>query len=120
MFFISCGVLIAFYIIVDTVHISFHFFRLLNKSIIRVEQPDVALDDEDEDAALEDDVAEEVEEPMEQDGEQSKVKKSISYEEYKKMSFLIIQHIREKEEQSEAGSESPGKLATFFFFFFFS
>ena len=66
------------------------------------------MDDEDENAALEDDVAEEAEEPMDQDGDQGKVKKSISYEEYKKMSFLIIKHIREKEEQSEAGSETPG------------
>ena len=66
------------------------------------------MDDEDENAALEDDVTEEAEEPMDQDGDQGKVKKSISYEEYKKMSFLIIKHIREKEEQSEAGSETPG------------
>ena len=83
-------------------------FRLLNKSIIRVEQPDVALDDEDDNDALEDDVAEEAEEPMDQDGDQETRKKRISYEEYRRMSFLIIQHIREREEQSEAGSETPG------------
>jgi DNA replication licensing factor MCM6 len=86
-------------------------YRLLNKSIIRVEQPDVDLEEENEDAALEDEV-EEDQEPMEQDGEQSKVKKSISYEDYKKMSFLIIKHIREKEEQGEAGAESSESAST--------
>ena len=66
------------------------------------------MDDEDDNDALEDDVAEEAEEPMDQDGDQETRKKRISYEEYKRMSFLIIQHIREREEQSEAGSETPG------------
>lgn len=81
-------------------------FRLLNKSIIRVEQPDVALDEEEEEAGREEQEEEGAAEPMEQDGEQPKVKKWINYEEYKKMSFLLIKYIQSKEleaEQTEGG-----------------
>jgi len=77
-------------------------YRLLNKSIIRVEQPDIAFDEDDNEVVQEEEAADE---PMEQDGEQAKLK-SISYDEYKKMSFLLIKYIQQKEEQSEEGLES--------------
>jgi len=77
-------------------------YRLLNKSIIRVEQPDIAFDEDDNEVVQEEEAADE---PMDQDGEQAKLK-SISYDEYKKMSFLLIKYIQQKEEQSEEGLES--------------
>lgn len=76
-------------------------YRLLNKSIIRVEQPDIALDDEEEEVVREEEVEDAANEPMEQDGEQPKVKKWINYEEYKKMSFLLIKYIQSKEQEAE-------------------
>lgn len=74
-------------------------YRLLNKSIIRVEQPDVALDDADdvEDATQQEDG--EGDEPMDQDPSQATGKKFISYEDYKKKSFFLIRHIQKKEEE---------------------
>jgi len=76
-------------------------YRLLNKSIIRVEQPDVVLDEfEDEAEIMGEEQEQEADEPMEQDGDQQKAK-TISYNEYRKMSFLLIKYIHQKEEQSE-------------------
>jgi len=77
-------------------------YRLLNKSIIRVDQPDVDLDN--------DDVPEEnPEEPeaMETDDapeptETTKKPLKLTYEKYKKMSFLLINYIKDKEDQVEA------------------
>jgi len=80
-------------------------YRLLNKSIIRVDQPDVDLEDDDEP------VVEQNEEAMETDAEQPEAQEpnkknlKLSYEQYKKMSFLLIDHIRSQEELAEsAGS----------------
>ncbi len=45
---------------------------------------------------------------MEEDGERAKGKKYLNYEEYKKIAFMLISHIHQKEEMSEAGAESKG------------
>jgi len=76
-------------------------YRLLNKSIIRVDQPDVNLDDEDDvpvpDDAMETDDA--TAEPSSQETTKKQLK--LTYEQYKKMSFLLIDHIRNKEAEME-------------------
>ena len=47
---------------------------------------------------------------MEEDGERAKGKKYLNYEEYKKIAFMLISHIHQKEEMSEAGAESKGEF----------
>lgn len=95
-------------------------FRLLNKSIIRVEQPDVHLEEEEE---------QQVDEPMEADEnvapngqinghEESatdsdilkKKKLKLSYESYRNMSNLLIMHMRKEEAtmEEEESSETAG------------
>ena len=44
----------------------------------------------------------------EEGGEAAKAKKSISYEDYRKMAFLLTKYIKQREELSE--SESSGKM----------
>jgi len=73
-------------------------YRLLNKSIIRVDQPDVNLDEEDEPVV---DDTQEAMETEEESTETSKKSLKLSYEQYKKMSFLIIDHIKTKEDEQE-------------------
>merc|ERR1712142_23575 len=78
-------------------------YRLLNKSIIRVDQPDVDLDNDD---APEEETNDEA--PMETDDapddptETTKKPMKLTYEKYKKMSFLLIDYIKNKEETVEA------------------
>eukprot|EP00088_Acartia_fossae_P023653 TRINITY_DN2467_c0_g1_i13.p1 TRINITY_DN2467_c0_g1~~TRINITY_DN2467_c0_g1_i13.p1 ORF type:complete len:815 (-),score=325.70 TRINITY_DN2467_c0_g1_i13:527-2971(-) len=92
---------------VKQVHVR-EAFRLLNKSIIRIEHADVPLDDEDdvdrevEEAAID----QQEDEPMDEDGDRAKGKKYLNYEEYKKIAFMLISHIHQKEEMSETGSDS--------------
>jgi len=75
-------------------------YRLLNKSIIRVDQPDVNLDEDDLPAEEEaPEAAMETEDPA---PETNKKQFKLSYEKYKKMSFLLIEHIRRKEAEGEA------------------
>ena len=113
-------------------------FRLLNKSIIRVEQPDIHLDEEDEGALINAEDEEE-EEPL-IDGSQTprrqvedgppqgmdiddleplsprpatqhpqKKKMRLNYDEYKSMSNLIIMYMRREENRlEEEGSDSEG------------
>ena len=105
-------------------------YRLLNKSIIRyerfcylriiynlnnnrVDQPDVDLDNDD---APEEDP---VEETMETDAEPeptetTKKPMKLTYEKYKKMSFLLIDYIKNKEETLEAteGGDTDNTLRT--------
>jgi len=76
-------------------------YRLLNKSIIRVDQPDVNLDDED-DVPVPDDAMETDDgatDPASQETTKKQLK--LTYEQYKKMSFLLIDHIRNKEAEME-------------------
>merc|ERR1712002_791438 len=81
-------------------------YRLLNKSIIRVDQPDVDLDNDD---APEEETNDEA--PMETDDapddptETTKKPMKLTYEKYKKMSFLLIDYIKNKEETFEASGE---------------
>merc|ERR1719400_638203 len=75
-------------------------YRLLNKSIIRVDQPDVDLNEED-------DVPEETEDAMETEvDEPESTNKSVklTYDKYKKMSFLLIDFIRKRDELHEGDS----------------
>jgi len=96
---------------VKQVHVR-EAFRLLNKSIIRIEHADVPLDDEDDVEAVDEAADEGAEEPMEEDGERAKGKKYLNYEEYKKIAFMLISHIHQKEEMSEAGSDSKDYAPT--------
>jgi len=77
-------------------------YRLLNKSIIRVDQPDVDLHEED-------DVPEENEDAMETEvePEPESTNKSLklTYDKYKKMSFLLIDFIRKRDELHEGEGE---------------
>ncbi|XP_076456168.1 DNA replication licensing factor MCM6-like isoform X2 [Babylonia areolata] len=94
-------------------------FRLLNKSIIRVEQPDIHLEDvpeEEEEQQMDVDQDTSVQEPpvvngdgeMEQEeggegspqSQQPKRSLKVSYEEYRQMGNLLILHLRRKEEES--------------------
>lgn len=90
-------------------------YRLLNKSIIRVEQPDIHLDDEDdgltdvniyndENAAPNNEVST-TQSPNEQDeqGELAlkKKKMTVTFEEYKSISNMIILHMRNEESRTE-------------------
>jgi len=86
-------------------------YRLLNKSIIRVEQPDVDLEEEEDAPTVEDVDQAGGAEPMEEEGgEAAKAKKSITYEDYKKMAFLLTKYIKQREERSE--SEFSDSAAT--------
>merc|ERR1740123_2946142 len=84
-------------------------YRLLNKSIIRVDQPDVDLD-EDNAPAVEEEAEEEAMETNEQEANKKQFK--LSYEKYKKISFLIIEHIRRKEAETEASEEEKDSAPT--------
>ncbi|XP_014668098.1 PREDICTED: zygotic DNA replication licensing factor mcm6-B-like [Priapulus caudatus] len=98
-------------------------FRLLNKSIIRVEQPDIHLDDDEPemDAAgdapagpnehgdggpvpMEADAADRNDEP----GAEAAAKKGlkITYDQYKQISNLLILHMRHEEELAEDSEDS--------------
>merc|ERR1712037_116027 len=84
-------------------------YRLLNKSIIRVDQPDVDLD-EDDAPAVEEETEEEAMETNEQEPNKKQFK--LSYEKYKKISFLIIEHIRRKEAETESSEEEKDSAPT--------
>ena len=64
-------------------------FRLLSKSIIRVETPDINLE--------EDDNAPQADDQMDMD-ETEQLR--ITFEEYKKISNMMIMHMREYEEKN--------------------
>ena len=64
---------------------------MLYFSVNRVDQPDVDLD-EDDAPAVEEEAPEEAMETNEQEPNKKQFK--LSYEKYKKISFLIIEHIR--------------------------
>lgn len=73
-------------------------YRLLNKSIIRVDQPDIHLDEDDEAIAQEE---MEVDEPTEEGDSQAntvaKKQLRLSYEEYRKIANLIVHYLRKNE-----------------------
>ncbi|KIH49418.1 hypothetical protein ANCDUO_20507, partial [Ancylostoma duodenale] len=80
--------------------------KLLNKSIIRVEQPDIALDDDFEsETVMEQDEDKENEadsmETDEGDGKRTKVdpsKLKITFEKYKRLADMLVLHMRSDEE----------------------
>merc|ERR1712106_424183 len=88
-------------------------YRLLNKSIIRVDQPDVDLDEDDVPVVEQNDDAMETEEQEQAEAtEGNKKNLKLSYEQYKKMSFLLIDHIRAKEEEQDNELEGSEKEDT--------
>lgn len=70
-------------------------FRLMNKSIIRVEQPDIHLDDNDG-PMVEDEVS-----TVEEESQPVKKKLVLSFEEYKTLSNMIVVHMRREETKCE-------------------
>lgn len=80
-------------------------YRLLNKSIIRVDQPDIHFDDEEAAAAMEDDmdVEENVASPdpslVQSSQPTSKRQLRLSYEEYRTMANVIVHYLRKKESE---------------------
>lgn len=94
-------------------------YRLLNKSIIRVEQPDIHLDDEDDEllANMDIDVDEENIPPNNQviDSEETptnslqKKKLTLSFEDYKNLSNMLVTHMRQEETRMDTEeSDSEG------------
>jgi len=89
-------------------------YRLLNKSIIRVEQPDVHLEEEDVEE-METDVADENTAPNQQQTDLGPPKKKLKlkYEEYRNLSNLIVIHMRKQEALLEAqDSDNQGSGLT--------
>lgn len=83
-------------------------YRLLNKSIIRVEQPDIHLDGEGDQSMHEDET------PMEETVESSqpaKKKMVLSFEEYKTLSNMIIVHMRKEESRLEKENEDGTRMS---------
>jgi DNA replication licensing factor MCM6 len=92
-------------------------FRLLSRSIIRVETPDIQLDDDinaTEDAVIET-VSREPETlgeqtPMETDvGESAKKNLKLSYDDYKRISNMLVYYIRKKEDEIDSESKFHDK-----------
>lgn len=83
-------------------------YRLLNKSIIRVEQPDIYLDDNTDEAMI-DDTAEPTENgngTVIEETAPTKRKLILSFEEYKTLSNMIVVHMRREETRLEQGKVS--------------
>ncbi|XP_071443764.1 DNA replication licensing factor Mcm6 [Hetaerina americana] len=86
-------------------------FRLLNKSIIRVEQPDIHLEDEIEEGDNAMDIDNDVPNGVpngthedklpEEQGVVEKKKMSITFEEYKTLSNMLVLHMRHEETRME-------------------
>jgi len=91
---------------VQTRHVK-EAFRLLNKSIIRVEQPDIHL--EEEQAQEEMELDENTAPPADTDTQgatpntppPAKAAAKVSYEDYKMMANLLVLHMRRMEEEAE-------------------
>lgn len=79
-------------------------YRLLNKSIIRIEQPDVHLDADDDQPMDIEDGAEnnDVDDPEAAPG---KKKLRLSFEDYKNLSNLLVIFMRREEQQAEDGED---------------
>ncbi|KRY77470.1 Maternal DNA replication licensing factor mcm6, partial [Trichinella pseudospiralis] len=104
--------------VVEVKHVE-EAVRLLNKSIVRVEQPDVDLNEADLAADEEPMEIQEKAIPSDQDteqqipsDEQSSQKLKMSFEEYKRISSLLVMHLRSEEEKQESsGSEIGMRLS---------
>lgn len=91
-------------------------YRLLNKSIIRVDQPDIHFDEEEEEMAEAEDVVEDSENirsppvptptgDSQQPGERQKKQLKLSYEEYKQMATLFVHYLRQKDSEDVRKSD---------------
>ena len=91
-------------------------YRLLNKSIIRVDQPDIHFDEEEEEMEEADDQPDDVENvrsppvptptgDSQQNGERQKKQLKLSYEDYKNMANLFVHHLRSKEAEDARKSD---------------
>lgn len=92
-------------------------YRLLNKSIIRVEQPDVHLDEDDDELLANMDLEEENIPPNDQAMETEetepndlqKKKLTLSFEDYRNLSNILVLHMRSEESKMDSGeSDSEG------------
>ncbi|XP_046687429.1 LOW QUALITY PROTEIN: DNA replication licensing factor Mcm6-like, partial [Homalodisca vitripennis] len=84
-------------------------YKLLNRSIIRVEQPDVYLDEEEteaEDAGLaaqpQDQEMADASEPVATDASQQKKKLKLSFDEYKSIANMLVTYVRNEEDKSDS------------------
>ncbi|XP_060851443.1 DNA replication licensing factor Mcm6 [Rhopalosiphum padi] len=97
-------------------HVS-EAFNLLNKSIIRVEQPDVNLDDDDDDLlngipeTADGMDVDSVEEPEKQG--LTKKKLTLAFDEYKRITNMLVVYMRSEEEKriAEKGESEDGGLS---------
>eukprot|EP00794_Sanderia_malayensis_P003738 gene3738-4260_t len=98
-------------------------YRLLNKSIIRVETPDIQFDDENEGEDVDmDENPEQQQHFAETNGdasngvheaertEQPKRKMKLSYEEYRKIANMIVIHMRQQEDRVEEEGKEIRRL----------
>lgn len=76
-------------------------YRLLNKSIIRVEQPDIHLDDDNDEPVMETDATEQQSEEIGDNVQKRKL--VLSFEEYRTLSNMIVIHMRREETRMEEG-----------------
>lgn len=92
-------------------------YRLLNKSIIRVEQPDIHLDDEDDEllaaVAMEEENIPPNDQFMDTDEtaptDLQKKKLTLSFEDYRNLSNMLVLHMRAEETRMDSGeSDSEG------------
>lgn len=79
-------------------------YRLLNKSIIRVEQPDIHLDTN-ADQSIHEDETNDMDINEQDDNHVTKKKMVLSFEEYKALSNMIIVHMRREEARMEEENE---------------
>lgn len=93
-------------------------YRLLNKSIIRVEQPDIHLDDDDDELLADMEMPDENVAPNDQTieteqtaaaSELQKKKLTLSFEDYRNLSNMLVLHMRSEENKMDTGeSDSEG------------
>lgn len=83
-------------------------YRLLNKSIIRVEQPDIHLEGDQDHSVHEDENTQEEQTPQTPTPQPAKKKVVLSFEEYKHLSNMIVVFMR----RQEAKFEEEGKEGT--------
>lgn len=91
-------------------------FRLLNKSIIRIEQPDIHLEEEEDEAFAGDLEMREINgednqensdlNQQEQGGQKKKL--TLSFEDYKNLSTMLVLHMRNEEARCETEGSDTG------------
>lgn len=103
-------------------------FRLLNMSIIRVEQPVINFDEDDQEPISMDDTTDKSQEKMDTDAPSQEKEKDtqddamtliakkkagmhMSFEDYKQTSNLLVLYMRQEEEKEEEGFEGVRKSA---------